>query len=73
MSRAMASDDLLRERRLALLAAPLSDKEIAIHVGAKARQDVAPIPAKAAGNIVRDLGNNLLPLGLRVPGGNVQQ
>ena len=65
-------DDLLRERGLALLAALLSNEKIAIHVGAKARQDVAPIPPKSACDIVGDLGNNFLPLGLRVPRWNVK-
>ena len=57
---------------LALLAALLGDEEIAIHVGAKTRQHVAPIPTETAGDIVRDLDNNLLPLGLRVPCWNVE-
>ena len=66
-------DDLVGKRLLALLAAFLGDEEIAIDIGAKTRQDMAPVPPQAASDIVGDLGNNLLPLGLRVPGRNVKQ
>ena len=61
------------ERCLALAAALLRDEEMAIHVGAKARQDVTAIPSKAAGNLVRDLTDNVLLFGFCVPGGNVKE
>jgi hypothetical protein len=65
-------DDLLRYGGLALPAAPFGDEEMAIHVGAEARQYVTAIPSKAASNFVRDLGDDVLSLGLRMPGGNVK-
>ena len=57
------ADDLDREGCLALAAALLRDEEVAIHVGAKTRQDVTAIPSKAAGNLVRDLADNVLLFG----------
>ena len=59
-------DDLLCERRLALLGAHLGDEEVAIWFGAEAGQDMLPIPAKAAGDIIRNIDSYVLPLGLRV-------
>jgi hypothetical protein len=64
--------DLLRYGRLALPTAALGDEQIAVHVGAEARQYVATIPSKAASNLVRDLSDDVLSLGLSVPGGNVK-
>ena len=49
------------------------DEEGAIHVSAKARQDVTAIPSKAAGNLVRDLADNVLPFSFGIPGGNVKE
>ena len=66
-------DDLDREGCLALAAALLRDEEVAIHVSAKARQDVTAIPSKAAGNVVRDLADDVLLFRLCVPGGNVNE
>ena len=66
-------DDLVREGCLMLAGALLRYEEVAIHVGAKTRHDVPAIPSKAAGNIVRDLADDILPFGLGVPGGNVKE
>jgi hypothetical protein len=46
--------DLLRYGRLALPSALFGDEQIAIHVGAEARQHVATIPSKATSNFVRN-------------------
>ena len=69
----MRVGDLLCKGRLALPVAPPCHEEMAIHVGAKARQYVTAIPSKPAGNLVRDLTHNVLPLGLGVSGGNVKE
>ena len=66
-------DDLACERFLVLSGCPFRDEEVAIHVSAKARQDVAAIPSKAAGNLVRDLTDKVLFFRFRVPGGNVKE
>ena len=66
-------DDLDCERCLALADAFFRDEEGAIHVSAKARQDVTAIPSKAAGHLVRNLTNNVLPFRFCVPGGNVKE
>src|SRR5215207_11087266 len=58
--------DLYRESCLGLAAAARRDEGRAIHVGAEARQYVPAIPSQAAGNIVRDLTDNVFPLGLGV-------
>ncbi len=65
-------DDLLRYSGLALPTALFGDEEMAIHVRAKARQYVAAIPSKAASNLVRDLGDDVSFLDLRVPSGDVK-
>ena len=52
--------------------AALSDEQMTLLVGAEARHYVAAIPSKAASNLVRHLGDKVLFLGLRVPGGNVK-
>ena len=66
-------DDLDCEGCLTLAAAHLGDEDVAIHVGAKARQDVTAIPSKAAGHVVRDLAHNVLPFRFCVSGGNVNK
>ena len=66
-------DDLYGERFLALVNAFFGDEEGAVHVGAKARQDMTTIPSKTAGHLVRNLPNNVLPLRFCVPGGNVKE
>ena len=66
-------DDLECQGGLALAATLPRDEKVGIHVSAKARQDVTAIPPKAAGHLVRDLSDDVLPLGLRFPGGNVKE
>lgn len=68
-----AFGNLLREGGLAFLVACLRDEEVTVHVAAKTRQYVAPIPTKAAGYIIRDLDSYALSLGFRVPRRNVEQ
>ena len=61
-------DDLDCERCLALAGALFRDEEVAIHVGAKARQDLTTIPSKAAGHLVRDLTDDGLAAWSSFPG-----
>ena len=65
-------NDLLCYGGLALAAAPFGDEEMAIHVGANSRQYMSAIPSNAARNFVRNLPNDVLSFGLRMPRRNVK-
>src|ERR1700730_16362417 len=64
--------DLSSYGGLFLSAAPLCNEERPIHVGAQARQYVTAIPSNAAGNLVRDLTDEIL-FALSVPRGDVSE
>src|SRR5262249_25537805 len=66
-------DDLHCERRLMFADALFRDEEMAIHVSAKARQDVTAIPSQATSHLVRDLADKILPFRFRVSCCNVKE
>ena len=66
------TDDLDCERCLVFADALFRDEEVAIRVSAKAWQDETAIPSQVAGNLVRNLSDDILLFAFRVPGGNVK-
>ena len=66
-------DDLDCERCLMLADALFRGEEVFIHIRAQAREDVTAIPSKAAGHIVRNLTDMILPPDLCFLGWNVNE
>jgi hypothetical protein len=64
--------DLLAYGLLTFPPDALSDKQMTVLIGPKARHYVTAIPSKAASNLIRHFGDKVLSLGLGVPGGNVK-
>ena len=66
-------NDLIGEGVLVLPVARLRDEEIAVGIGIEAREDVTPVPAQPASDIVGDLGVIIMFSRLHLRLRNVQQ